>query len=317
MKMGRFVKKDKLKMGFTLVELLVVISIIAVLLAVLMPSLSKARELSRGVVCGTHLKQIMLAASLWSNDHDGYVVAGMWDVPAKDPGDGTESEEGLKAIERGASLQKYTAAKDTAKGNLYSCPTAAAKFGDDFFYIKTSADLTVARKAATAYGVNSFAVMYDEDKYIGSKGSPCEDTDLTDWGPDYTYMEEHGKTKVTQIEAPSSKVYFTDHSYMILYDWMYDPLKVVYRATSGTGESAYAKKTSIAEVPVGKAVVQARWHGSVSKKTGYGYSNMGWFDGRVSREPDGFDNPTALNSSSSFGSTDRTYAWQQYFYIRH
>ncbi|HBG27902.1 MAG: hypothetical protein A2Y10_16405 [Planctomycetes bacterium GWF2_41_51] len=43
--------------AFTLVELLVVISIIALLLAVLMPALSKAREQARKVVCSSNLKQ--------------------------------------------------------------------------------------------------------------------------------------------------------------------------------------------------------------------------------------------------------------------
>ncbi|MCE5340687.1 MAG: prepilin-type N-terminal cleavage/methylation domain-containing protein [Planctomycetaceae bacterium] len=46
------------KKGFTLVELLVVISIIAMLLAVLMPALSKAKKLAQGVVCAAHMRGI-------------------------------------------------------------------------------------------------------------------------------------------------------------------------------------------------------------------------------------------------------------------
>ncbi|MFA5293323.1 MAG: type II secretion system protein [Phycisphaerae bacterium] len=44
--------------GFTLVELLVVISIIALLLAVLMPALSKARKLSQGVICAANMRGV-------------------------------------------------------------------------------------------------------------------------------------------------------------------------------------------------------------------------------------------------------------------
>lgn len=305
----------KKKNGFTLVELLVVISIIAILLAVLIPSLNKAREAARSIISRTHEKQITLASTLWSNEHEGYVVAGMWDVPEKDPGDGTESAEGLEAIARGASIARYTAAKDTAKGNLYSCPTAIQKFGNDFFYIKTSADLTVKRNAATSYGVNSFAVMYTEGKYLGVEGSVCEIPELSDWGPNKTYMLEHGKSKLSQIQQPSGHVYFMDFSYMIMYDWLYDPLNVVYNASNGRGSWAYAKKPTLAQaLATGRPIVQARWHGACDKKTGYGYGNMGWFDGSVSMEPPGYANPKALGRDKN---SELIYNWQKYFYIRH
>jgi len=62
--------RDRKSDGFTLVELLVVISIIALLLSILMPSLQKARESAKKVVCGSNLKQQALAHSLYSADND-------------------------------------------------------------------------------------------------------------------------------------------------------------------------------------------------------------------------------------------------------
>ena len=55
--------------GFTLVELLVVISIIALLLAILMPALSKARGQAKRTVCGVQLKQVGLVWLLYANDY--------------------------------------------------------------------------------------------------------------------------------------------------------------------------------------------------------------------------------------------------------
>lgn len=51
------IKKSK-RNAFTLVELLVVISIIAMLLAVLMPALSKAKKMAQGTVCAAHMKGV-------------------------------------------------------------------------------------------------------------------------------------------------------------------------------------------------------------------------------------------------------------------
>lgn len=54
--------------GFTLVELLVVISIIAVLLAVLVPAINKAREQARTIVCSTNLKNYTPALLMYAQD---------------------------------------------------------------------------------------------------------------------------------------------------------------------------------------------------------------------------------------------------------
>jgi prepilin-type N-terminal cleavage/methylation domain-containing protein/prepilin-type processing-associated H-X9-DG protein len=60
--------------GFTLVELMVVIGIIALLISILMPSLRRAREAASSAACLSNLRQIGLAFATYANDHRGSVV---------------------------------------------------------------------------------------------------------------------------------------------------------------------------------------------------------------------------------------------------
>jgi len=62
------------KRGFTLIELLVVIAIIAMLLAILMPALNKVKKIAQRVVCGTNLKGMGNAMTVYANDFDGQYV---------------------------------------------------------------------------------------------------------------------------------------------------------------------------------------------------------------------------------------------------
>ncbi|MCD4824949.1 MAG: type II secretion system GspH family protein [Phycisphaerae bacterium] len=67
--------------GFTLIELLVVIAIISLLVSILLPSLNRAREVAKRVVCGSNLKQIGLGMATYAHDHNNkypYMRTGHW-----------------------------------------------------------------------------------------------------------------------------------------------------------------------------------------------------------------------------------------------
>jgi len=71
--------------AFTLVELLVVISIIALLIAILIPSLKKARDQAKGVVCLTHLRSLSHGWHMYADDNNDVCLPGRYGSTAGPP----------------------------------------------------------------------------------------------------------------------------------------------------------------------------------------------------------------------------------------
>jgi prepilin-type N-terminal cleavage/methylation domain-containing protein len=57
--------------GFTLIDVLVSIAVIAVLIGILLPSLGRARETARRVICSSNVRQIGLGLAMFADDHKG------------------------------------------------------------------------------------------------------------------------------------------------------------------------------------------------------------------------------------------------------
>ncbi len=80
------------RVGFTLVELLVVISIIALLMAILLPALAKAREQGKRVVCLSNLKQLTLSWMNYASTYNDKLVNG---GPGDQPNAGGDCPSGI------------------------------------------------------------------------------------------------------------------------------------------------------------------------------------------------------------------------------
>ena len=124
-----------MKKTFTLIELLVVIAIIAILAAMLLPALSKAREKARTISCLNMLKQIDLGLQLYCQENDDTIP----------PGSSASSPATVRNHRWYYALNDYVAAKgatDTASQIGYRaagvpqkmvCPSSAEGY-DGFVY---------------------------------------------------------------------------------------------------------------------------------------------------------------------------------------
>lgn len=117
---GRYRRKSW-RLAFTLVELLIVVSILALLVSVLLPSLSRARDQAKAVVCGSNLRQLALANDLYANDHRQRYCPGAADfMPTnRHRWHGTREHPSQPFDGRGGPLVAYLG----PEGNIRTCPS--------------------------------------------------------------------------------------------------------------------------------------------------------------------------------------------------
>ncbi len=132
-----------MKKNFTLIELLVVIAIIAILAAILLPALSRARDKAAEISCGSNLKQLSMGVLLYGQDCDGF-------LPPCFYADGTPwSRLILSYVGNNTAL--YRCPKDNfvrvraGAPRTYACNATAADFGSKYFPFGTYEDSSPAQ----------------------------------------------------------------------------------------------------------------------------------------------------------------------------
>jgi prepilin-type N-terminal cleavage/methylation domain-containing protein/prepilin-type processing-associated H-X9-DG protein len=141
--------------GFTLVELLVVISIIAILLAIMMPALNKARGLAKRIICASHTRSMMFTTTAYVQTYGAYFPTEngyKWNnvtTGERLPADHTEAYWAVAYEKFGAQME------------MFRCPGKKINFG--WWNIKNAAKPDIYRKSIdySDYAINGFICWND------------------------------------------------------------------------------------------------------------------------------------------------------------
>ena len=168
--------------GFTLVELLVAIGIIAVLIGILLPVLAKARAQANRAVCLSNIRQLGVGIQMYCNDNDGWFpTCAYWEVGAvykQFPEDWIYWQANRNLDD--SAIAKYVGSGEKFK-DLLRCP----------------ADTFDGRKPhpAIAPGQGTYLYSYNMNQAIGTNITPYPGA----------------RTKITQWRAPSRKMLLTEN----------------------------------------------------------------------------------------------------------
>jgi prepilin-type N-terminal cleavage/methylation domain-containing protein/prepilin-type processing-associated H-X9-DG protein len=183
--------------AFTLIELLVVISIIALLLSILMPSLNKAREQARRIICINNTKTIGTADLIYSQESKDYHVPALNGLSPKNPlwfqndlfvnimnmkgRRNKEQEQGYVAQTLPKEYKCASDKRDTSKGLFMQANVASG----------------------TSYGMNEMGIMPMPGKgwyyYIGNKPGACH------------------ALKTSEVTSPAAKFFMLDAQWFVVY----------------------------------------------------------------------------------------------------
>ena len=245
------------KRGFSLVEVMVVVSTVSVVMAVTMPAMNTARSRARAIVCRSNLRQLVLANIGYSNDHDGYYVPAADDFLVTD---------GLLSLQGGYHRWhgrrtgpdapfdplKGPLAGYLANGKVKECPERVE-------FSKSQDGMINFERGCGGYGYNM--------QYLGSRL----------WGGGISTMSAWIKAYSTtanamEVKRPAETLMFADTAF-----WQQNQCLVEY----SFAESPYY-------VVEGKPDVSGRKLGYPSPSIHfrhYGSANVGWADGHVEAKP--------------------------------
>ncbi len=254
--------------AFTLVEILVVISVVAMLMAILMPVLVAARSRTRGLVCKSNLRQLLLASIGYANENDSFYVpaaSDMWNNAGLHRWHGVRDTRDEPFDASRGPLVGYL-----AEGKVKECPAK-------LHFVKGQEWKNNFEQGCGGYGYNM--------TYIGSR--------LWQNGINGTgWKDVYARTsRMTEVGVPSRTLMFADTAIvkyeesLIEYSFAEPPF-TVYDGREVTGfymsPSIHFRHSARANVGWADGHIEPRDMAKWDDKNVYGVNssemNLGWFE---------------------------------------
>ncbi len=255
--------------AFTLIELLIVISIIALLTAILMPALGAARSQSRALACKSNLRQLVIANIGYATENDGFYVpaaSDMWDNAGLHRWHGQRD-----ALDEPFDPLRGPLIGYLADGRVKECPLKVE-------FVKGQDWNTNFEQGGGGYGYNM--------TYIGSRTSQSAAGSVQAWKDSYAMT-----ARMTEIAAPALTLMFADtamaNSGKSLIEYSFaEPPFTVHNGRPVTGfymsPSIHFRHRDQANVAWADGHIEQRKIANSGDKNVYGVNpsdcKLGWFE---------------------------------------
>ena len=184
--------------GFTLVELLVVIGIIALLSSVLLPALNSARRSANTTKCLSNLRQLGTGMTLFANEHEGYVLKAFFNDKARPGGRDWGFRTSDPTAQPNASFRGNGWSWDYVLYSSKYCPNREA--------FRCPADDSNILRGIYANDIpdDNFPASYRLNASNNPKADGAAPPDVDG------ISEKHWAYKVVKVRYPSKAIMFTD-----------------------------------------------------------------------------------------------------------